>query len=84
MRDVDIFVHMIERVLTYRPKDRYTAWQVCAHPYYDILKTPMTKLPNGADLPPLFDFSRDEYESMPEDVLQYFPNFSGSREAFVT
>lgn len=36
------------------------ASQSCAHTFFDELRDPKTKLPNGGNLPPLFDFSTEE------------------------
>ncbi len=81
LTDLPSFLHLIERVLTYRPKDRYTAWQVCAHRFFDVLKDPETRLPPiggaklGRELPPLFDFSAEEVSSMPECVYGAFEKY---------
>ncbi len=77
VRDLPTFLHLIDRILTYRPKDRYTAWQVCAHPFFNVLRLPQTRLPNGNPLPPLFDFSTEEIATMPDCVHGAFEPFLG-------
>lgn len=42
------------------PSERVTALQVCAHPFFDELRHPDTVLPDGAPLPPLFNFTSEE------------------------
>lgn len=39
------------------------AWQACAHPFFDELRDPNTRLPNSR-LPPLFDFTPEEMRSV--------------------
>ena len=72
VRDLDEFLHLIQRMLLYRPRDRYTAWQVCAHGFFNVLKDPRTRLPGGNPLPPLFNFTREELLTMPKSVLNFF------------
>ena len=43
---------------------------VCAHEYFDELRDEATTLPDGSPLPPLFDFSEDELESLSEELKQ--------------
>lgn len=31
--------------------------EACAHPFFDELRDPETRLPNGRELPPLFNFT---------------------------
>ena len=55
---------LIALLLEYTPTQRLSAIDAMAHPFFDELRNPNTKLPdsrhnNGAmkDLPPLFDFN---------------------------
>jgi hypothetical protein len=34
--------------------------EICAHRYFDDLRDPAARTPDGKPLPPLFDFSEDE------------------------
>jgi serine/threonine protein kinase len=51
---------LIGKLLVYSPETRVTGLEACAHPYFDELRDPSTRLPNGRPLPPLFDFSAKE------------------------
>jgi glycogen synthase kinase 3 beta len=50
-------LELIAKLLEYTPGNRFTAIEALTHPFFDELRYPETKLPNGADLPPLFNFS---------------------------
>lgn len=39
--------------------------ECCAHPFFDELRDPATRLPNGRDLPPLFNFTDTELRANP-------------------
>lgn len=54
---------LLSRVMVYTPTDRLTPLQACAHPFFDELRKPSTRLPNGKPLPPLFNFSELELSS---------------------
>lgn len=51
---------LIARMLEYRPQERATALEACAHPFFDELRQPGTVLMTGRALPPLFNFSPEE------------------------
>jgi serine/threonine protein kinase len=51
---------LIGQLLVYSPETRTTGLEACSHPYFDELRDPNTRLPNGRELPPLFDFSDAE------------------------
>ncbi|KAJ2854889.1 glycogen synthase kinase 3 [Coemansia asiatica] len=51
---------LIRRLLEYTPTKRPSAIEAMAHPFFDELRDPETKLYNGADLPELFDFTVEE------------------------
>lgn len=48
---------LISRLLEYTPTFRFTAIEALTHPFFDELRYPETRMPNGAPLPPLFNFS---------------------------
>jgi glycogen synthase kinase 3 beta len=48
---------IIGKLLDYTPISRPTAIEAMTHPFFDELRQPGTKLPNGKDLPELFNFS---------------------------
>ena len=55
-------VELLSRLLSYSPSSRPHPMVACAHPFFDKLREKGTKLPNGFDLPPMFNFSQEEKE----------------------
>jgi len=55
---------LITKFLQYNPKNRITCYEALAHPFFDDLRKTDLKLPNGNDLPPLFDFSEKEIKKL--------------------
>lgn len=54
-------VSLISQLLVYEPQRRLKPIQVCAHPFFDELRDPSTRLPNGRALPDhLFTFTAAE------------------------
>ena len=45
------------KLLVYAPGQRLTAHQCLAHPFFDELRDPRLRLPNGNPLPELFNFN---------------------------
>jgi glycogen synthase kinase 3 beta len=43
------------------------------HPFFDDLKVPDAKMPTGKDLPPLFDFTREELSCRPDLIKNLVP-----------
>lgn len=50
-------LEIINKLLEYTPTNRLTAIEAMAHPFFDELRKPDTKMPNGKDLPACFDFT---------------------------
>jgi serine/threonine protein kinase len=63
-------VDLVASLLKYDPSRRMLMVDALAHPFFDELRDPATTLPNGAALPPLFDFSEEERASMTAAQLQ--------------
>lgn len=63
-------VDLLSRILVYRPSQRPAPLEIVAHPYFDPLRDPATKLPSGAALPPLFDFSQEELSQMTPELYE--------------
>jgi hypothetical protein len=59
---------LIGKLLVYSPEQRVTGLEACAHSYFDELRDPATRLPNGRPLPPLFDFSDDELHGVSPEL----------------
>lgn len=69
-------VDLVSRLLQYSPNLRSTALEACAHPFFDDLRNPNTRLPNGNPLPPLFNFTPQELNgASPELVQRLIPDW---------
>lgn len=53
-------VDLVSRLLEYTPSARLSPLQACAHAFFNELRSPECKLPNGRPVPPIFDFSEQE------------------------
>lgn len=58
-------IALCSRLLEYTPASRLSPLEACAHTFFDELRDPGTRLPNGRDLPPLFNFSPVELSIQP-------------------
>ena len=50
-------IQLVSRLLEYIPSARISPLEACAHCFFDELREPATRLPNGRELPPLFNFT---------------------------
>mmetsp|Transcript_86423 Transcript_86423/g.230891 ORF Transcript_86423/g.230891 Transcript_86423/m.230891 type:complete len:127 (+) Transcript_86423:820-1200(+) len=66
-------VDLISKVLVYTPDRRITPMHSCAHLFFDELRDPNTRLPNGRPLPPLFDFTPEEIRAAGDLVRKLIP-----------
>lgn len=62
-------VDLVSRLLQYSPNLRCTALDALIHPFFDELRDPNARLPNGLFLPPLFSFKSNELKGVPVEVL---------------
>ncbi|XP_054803042.1 glycogen synthase kinase-3 homolog MsK-3-like [Prosopis cineraria] len=62
-------VDLVSRLLQYSPNLRSTAFEALVHPFFDELRDPNTRLPNGRFLPPLFNFKANELKGVPAEML---------------
>eukprot|EP01018_Ginkgo_biloba_P032461 Gb_28806 [translate_table: standard] len=44
--------------------------EACVHPFFDELRDPNTRLPNGRPLPPLFNFKPQELKGASPELIQ--------------
>ncbi|XP_050344532.1 glycogen synthase kinase-3 beta isoform X5 [Nymphalis io] len=63
-------ISLVSRLLEYTPGARLSPLQACAHSFFDELREPNARLPNGRPLPPLFNFT--EYELAIQPSLNDF------------
>ncbi|XP_067011718.2 glycogen synthase kinase-3 beta isoform X2 [Anabrus simplex] len=58
-------IDLVSRLLEYTPSSRISPLQACAHTFFDELRETNTRLPNGRELPPLFNFTEHELSIQP-------------------
>lgn len=59
-------INLLESMLKYKPLERIHPLEALLHPFFDELREPGTVLPEGIELPPLFDFTSTEMSIAPE------------------
>ena len=65
----------MSRLLTYDPAKRPNPLVSLLDPYFDELRDPNTRLPNGQPLPALFNFTQEEIADEPEACAQLVPDW---------
>ena len=63
-------IDLISKLLQYAPSKRISPLKACAHPFFDELRNPDTRLPNGRPLPVLFDWSPQELQHVSQSTLK--------------
>lgn len=58
-------ISLVSRLLEYTPGARLSPLQACSHSFFDELREPAARLPNGRQLPPLFNFTEYELSIQP-------------------
>ncbi|WVQ98558.1 hypothetical protein IAU59_005684 [Kwoniella sp. CBS 9459] len=69
-------ITLISNLLEYTPTARLTAPEALVHGFFDELRNEGARLPNGADMPALFDFTREELSTRPDLLRQLVPPFA--------
>jgi glycogen synthase kinase 3 beta len=69
-------IELVSHLLEYTPTTRLSAIEAMCHAFFDDLRQEATKMPNGKDLPPLFNFTREELSIRPDLNRQLVPSFS--------
>ncbi|GJN06394.1 hypothetical protein PR202_ga24121 [Eleusine coracana subsp. coracana] len=59
-------IDLASRLLQYSPSLRCSALDACAHPFFDELRAPNARLPNGRPFPPLFNFKHELADASPD------------------
>lgn len=67
-------IHLTSKLLEYTPTTRITPLEACAHAFFDELREPNIKLPNGKDLPPLFNLTAHELSISPHLNSRLIPS----------
>uniref|UniRef100_A0ACD5TK67 Uncharacterized protein n=1 Tax=Avena sativa TaxID=4498 RepID=A0ACD5TK67_AVESA len=66
-------IDLASRLLQYSPSLRCTALDACAHPFFDELREPNARLPNGRPFPPLFNFKHELANASPDLINRLVP-----------
>ncbi|XP_018899968.1 glycogen synthase kinase-3 beta isoform X2 [Bemisia tabaci] len=74
-------IDLVSRLLEYTPHVRISPLQACAHAFFNELREPNTRLPNGRDLPPLFNFSDFELKIQPNLTSVLIPRHIAENSA---
>lgn len=61
---------LLKRLFVYNPENRIHPLHACAHPFFDELRVPGKKWHNGNELPPLFNFTREELMEIDKENLR--------------
>jgi glycogen synthase kinase 3 beta len=60
-------------ILQYNPLARPTGTEAIAHPFFDELRNPDTRMHTGNSLPPCFNFTLEELSIQPELAEKLVP-----------
>lgn len=66
-------IALCSRLLEYTPTARLTPLEACAHSFFDELRDPNVKLPNGRDKPALFNFTTQGSPSLLSSCITSCP-----------
>ncbi|XP_066583960.1 glycogen synthase kinase-3 beta-like isoform X4 [Prorops nasuta] len=73
-------MELVARLLEYTPSLRMTPLQACAHCFFNELREQGTRLPNGRELPPLFNFTEQELRIQPNLNSILIPKYMQTSE----
>jgi hypothetical protein len=75
-------ISLISNLLEYTPTARLTAPEALVHEFFDELRTEGARLPNGKEMPLLFDFTREgEWGCLAHVALSLRPVRAGIPQA---
>ncbi|CAD6575194.1 MAG: regulator of ime2 [Tremellales sp. Tagirdzhanova-0007] len=66
-------IALISNLLEYTPTARLTAPEALVHEFFDELRVEDSRLPNGKEMPALFNFTREELSMRPDLIRQLVP-----------
>jgi len=73
-------IEVVSKLLEYTPSRRISPLDACAHAFFDELRDPNTRLPNGKDLPPLLNFTQQELAIKPSLNAKLIPSHARTME----
>lgn len=59
-------IDLVSKLLVYKPMGRLSPLEALVHPFFDDLRVPGARLPNGKPLPQIFNFTEDELKQAEE------------------
>jgi glycogen synthase kinase 3 beta len=66
-------IDLIGRLLEYTPTARLTAVEALCHPFFDELRTGDMRMPNGREMPLLFNWTKEELSIRPDLIHRLVP-----------
>ncbi|KAG0190984.1 regulator of ime2 [Apophysomyces sp. BC1034] len=66
-------IDLLSQMLQYDPSRRISAIEALCHPFFDPIRDPNTRLPNGSPLPPVLNFSKHELSIRPDLTRRLVP-----------
>ncbi|UZJ56987.1 hypothetical protein CBS101457_006307 [Exobasidium rhododendri] len=66
-------IDLIGRLLEYTPTARLTAIEALCHPFFDELRTGDMHMPNGREMPLLFNWTKEELSIRPDLIHRLVP-----------
>ncbi|CAO3627983.1 kinase-like domain-containing protein [Cunninghamella echinulata] len=66
-------VDLLSKMLRYDPQQRISAIEALCHPFFDDIRDPNMRLPNGQPLPPVLNFTRHELSIRPDLIRRLVP-----------
>ncbi|PWN87525.1 putative glycogen synthase kinase 3 alpha [Acaromyces ingoldii] len=66
-------IDLISRLLEYTPSARLTAVEAICHPFFDELRQPDLRMPNGRETPQLFNWTKEELSIRPDLIERLVP-----------
>jgi glycogen synthase kinase 3 beta len=66
-------IDLISRLLEYTPSARLTAVEALCHPFFDELRTGEIRMPNGREVPALFNWTKEELSIRPDLISRLVP-----------
>ncbi|CAL5048178.1 unnamed protein product [Urochloa decumbens] len=75
-------IDLVSRLLQYSPNLRCSALEACAHSFFDELREPHARLPNGRPFPPLFNFKQELANAPPELISKLLPEHARRHSGF--
>lgn len=63
-------VDLVSKLCVFQPSARIHGYEALLHPFFDELRQPDATLPNGKEMPPLFEFTHEEIGFIGADLLR--------------